>query len=768
MKMRYPLVLLAVGVAALQPLPPPPKSTYNGTGPGLVFDSSFPKTIYVQSDLASHRDTGGLTLVPPSGQEFAETFRDDLTRLTRCDWSVKAVESFGQSDTGLFLDLINQEEEPTAGFQYASGQSTEEGYTLRIEANQARITGSGARGVWWGTRTLLQHLIISNWTSVPALEVQDAPAYATRGYMFDAGRKWYAPSFLKDLCTYASFFKMSEFHYHMSDNYPLNRGHNETWNQVYSQFSLRPESDAELSAGLVQRPNETLGRADFEDLQRHCASRGITVIPEIEAPGHCLSITKWKPELALEKKDLLNLTHPDSIPTVKKIWAEFLPWFQTKEVQVGADEYDSALADDYITFVNEMASFVNETSGKRTRIWGTEEPSENLTISKDVIIQHWQYGQSDPVQLQKAGYDLINSEDWWAYMSLKNDHMPILPAPYPQFFNETRAVSFAGQAGWQWQPALYNPVNTTEQLPDDAPGNKGAILAAWNDNGPDAATQLEAFYAMRRGIPLVAARAWSGARGPQLDVSTLEASVDLLSAQAPGQNLDRPSAFTSWTNTKDRQTSGSESLDDPSVVTALGHGSKGPNYTLTLSATGPFVLSSADVTLQLSDDDNSLTFIADGWTYPLRSVHEQDGFEPGHPGRIWANSTRSTHAPVTVSTPAEIGITGDLVGGSRVWVNGTFVGRFEVYVFGGKNTLFSWSQMAFVAPLETVSGGGLQSIQLEPTIKPPGGDNNGGTNTTTVPPAQSKGGRLRSRSQSGGQLLLLGFAGVVACLLLLH
>ncbi|KAK8138680.1 hypothetical protein PG984_002060 [Apiospora sp. TS-2023a] len=732
--MRYPLVLLAVGVAALQPLPPPPKSTYNGTGPGLVLDSSFPKIICVHSDLASHRDTGGLTLVPPSGQEFAETFRDDLTRLTRCDWSVKVVESFGQNDTGLFLDL-HQEEEPL-GFQYAGGQSTEEGYTLRIEANQARITGSGARGVWWGTRTLLQHLMISNWTSVPAMEVKDAPAYATRGYMLDAGRKWYTPSFLKDLCTYASFFKMSEFHYHMSDNYPLNRGH-----------------------------NETLGRADFEDLQRHCASRGITVIPEIEAPGHCLSITKWKPELALEKKDLLNLTHPDSIPTVKKIWAEFLPWFQTKEVHVGADEYDSALADDYITFVNEMASFVNQTSGKRIRIWGTEEPSENLTISKDVIIQHWQYGQSDPVQLQKAGYDIINSEDWWAYMSLKNDHMPILPAPDPQFFNETRTVSFADQAGWQWQPALYNPVNTTEQLPDDAPGNKGAILAAWNDNGPDATTQLEAFYAMRRGIPLVAARAWSGARGPQLDVSTLEASIDLLSAQAPGQNLDRRSDFTSWTNTKAHQTSGSESLDGSSVITTLGHGSKGPNYTLTLSATGPFILSSPDVTLQLSASDNLLTFIADGWTYPLRSVHEQDGFDPGHPGRIWANSTRSTHAPVTVLTPAEITITGDLVGGSRVWVNGTFAGRFEVYVFGGKNTLFSWSQMAFVAPLDTVSGGGLQSIKLDPTIKPPGSDNNSGTNTVVPPPAQSQGG-LDSRKQSRGQLLLLGFAGVVACLVL--
>ncbi|KAK7951505.1 uncharacterized protein PG986_007233 [Apiospora aurea] len=645
-------------------------ATYGGPGHGLVLDDSFPRTIYLQSDLASRRDADGLSLIPPSGREFAATFRDDLTRLTQSEWSLKVVESFGKNDSGIFLDLSRDK---SANFQYANGQSTEEGYNLRILAGRARIAGSGARGMWWGTRTLLQHLMISNWTSVPAMDYADAPAYATRGYMLDAGRKWYSPSFLKDLCTYASFFKMSEFHYHLSDNYPLNRGHNGTWNEVYSQFSLRPKT-AEL-AGLIQRPNETLSRADFEHLQQHCASRGVTIVPEIEAPGHCLSITKWKPELALEKKDLLNLTHPESIPTVREIWAEFLPWFQTKEVHVGADKYDSTLADDYITFVNEMATFVNETAGKRIRVWGTDEPSGNLTISKDVIIQHWQYGQSDPVQLQKAGYDILNSEDWWAYMSLKNDHAPILPAPYPQFYNETRSVNFADQEGWQWQPALYNPVNTTEQLLDDASGNKGAILAAWNDNGPDATTQLEAYYAMRRGIPLVAARAWSGARGAQLDVSTLDDSIDFLSAQAPGQNLDRRSDFTSWT--KDQTAGGSDPV-------TLGGGGRRQQQGH-----------------ELHDDlfrHGALFFISDGWTYPLRAVHEQDGFDAGHPGRIWANSTRSTHEPVAIAVPAEITITGDVVGGCRVWINGRFAGRFEVYVFGGKNTLFSWSQMAFVAP----------------------------------------------------------------------
>ncbi|KAI1750371.1 putative beta-N-hexosaminidase [Xylaria castorea] len=704
------LALSGVVSASLQLLPPTQLSSYNESTVGFSLDS-ISTTVYITKSLASHRDTGGLTLIPPSGLEFAKLFIVDLNEASSKEWTLEVIDVAPTNATGIILELFQGN---TASLSYENGNPTEEAYRLEIRANRAVISGSGARGTWWGTRTLLQQLTVSNWTVLPASRIIDAPAYATRGFMLDAGRKWYAPSFLKELCTYASFFKMSEFHYHTSDNYPLNRGHNDTWNEVYAQFSLRPES--EDLQGLIQRRNETLTRADFEDLQRHCAARGITIIPEIEAPGHCLSITKWKPELALDKKDLLNLTHPDSAPTVKKIWEEFLPWFQTKEVHIGADEYDSTLANDYINFVNELSTFINATAGKLVRIWGTEEPSETLTINQSVIIQHWQYGQSDPVALHKSGYDVVNTEDWWAYMSIKNDHSPILPAPYPQFFNETRVLNFGGRGGWQWEPSLFNPVNLTEQLPSGAAGkgNKGAILAAWNDNGPDASTQLEAYYAVRRGIPLVAARAWSGKRGVEIEMETINESLDFLAARAPGQNLDRRIAVSSnQTNQARRQgeliswTRGDEATDGE---VRLGYGSKGANYTLTLSVAGPFTLSSDDVMLTMSED-GSLVFVADGWEYPLRSVAEGDGFDPGAPGRIWANATFSTHAPLTINTPANITMTSDVIGGSRVYVNGTFAGRFEVFVFGGRNTVFSWSQMAFVAPVDVVRGG-VKSLVL--------------------------------------------------------
>ncbi|RJE18439.1 hypothetical protein PHISCL_09221 [Aspergillus sclerotialis] len=693
--------LFAAVVSALQTLPP---TGWQSSTPGGFSIWGVEKNIYIDNRFSWKRDQNGLTLIPPSAYEFAYTFKQDLEEITGDRWRVHTVRNPPKDATGIFLGELDGKD-----LTYENGEPTEEGYELQVEHDKVTIRGSGSRGMWWGTRTLLQQILLAGQSTIPTGKTLDAPAYPARGFMLDAGRKWYSPEYLKDLCTYASFFKMSEFHYHAADNAPLSRGHNETWQDVYSQWALSPTSP-ELQP-LVQRRNETLSQADFEDFQHHCAQRGVTVIPEIEAPGHCLTITKWKPELALEQKDLLNLTHPDTIPLVKSIWKEYLPWFKTKEVHIGADEYDSTLADDYIKFVNEMAEYIKSISGKRIRIWGTYEPSETETISSDVITQHWQYGQSDPVELANEGYEFINSEDWWAYMSLKNDHMPIVPAPYPPFFNNTRVLNFANKDGWQWEPSLFNPFNVTEQ--PDAKTVRGAILAAWNDNGPDATTQLEAYYAIRNGIPVVAARSWTGKRGPKLDESTLSSSIDLLTSHAVGQNLDRRITtekfdeyfpLAQWT--KNGKNYGRHFKGDH-----IGLDSKGMNYTLELEVTGPFMLSSRDDTLTLSHD-GTLTFNSDGWEYPLRSVSETAGFDVGFPGRIWTNDTSSTHEVVKVPHNCRITVRTDVIGGSRVWVDGEFVGRFEVFVFGGKNTYFSWSQMAMVVPLERLEGHGLKWLTV--------------------------------------------------------
>jgi hexosaminidase len=189
-------------------------------------------------------------------------------------------------------------------------------------------------------------------------------------------------------------------------------------------------------------------------------------------------------------------------------------------------------------------------------------------------------------------------------------------------------------------------------------------------------------------------------------------------AKAPGQNLDRRFHSAQVDMKSPKLLSWKTSLNNSTAP--LDFGSYGPPYTLTLEISSPFTLSGPDTSLSLSKSSNessgsieTITFTtADGFEYPLRSVSPSDGFDLGHPGRIWTNQSSSSHEPVPITLPTTLRIETDVVNGSRVWANDTFVGRFEVFVFGGRNTLFSWSQMALVAPLDSIEGG-VTSLLLQ-------------------------------------------------------
>lgn len=108
----------------------------------------------------------------------------------------------------------------------------------------------------------------------------------------DCGRHYYPPEFIIEMCSYLSFFKQNTLHMHLSDSSNLNPDLSyERKLEFYSAFRLNsPGSDV---AGLSKRPNESYYESDFENIQQQCAQRGVTILPEIEAPGHALPITQW-------------------------------------------------------------------------------------------------------------------------------------------------------------------------------------------------------------------------------------------------------------------------------------------------------------------------------------------------------------------------------------------------------------------------------------------------------------------------------------------
>lgn len=306
---------------------------------------------------------------------------------------------------------------------------------------------------------------------------------------------------------------------------------------MYSAIRLNsPDADV---AGLNIRPNESYSQEDFEDIQQKCASRGVTIIPEIESPGHALVITQWKPELALDSDfTMLNISHPETIPTMKTIWSTFLPWFHSKTVHLGADEYLGTAAD-YNYYVNTMHDYIGETFNKSVRIWGTFIPGSDVNgtnISKDVSIQHWEYFEDNPYHdYIKNGYSVINSDDQFYVVNKWS-------GSFPQKINITRVFHGAPDGG-PTAPYIFDKFNASNNPSKDSPLILGQMPALWNDFGPNATSVIEAYYALREGVPALSDKQWGG----DLLEDEFYSIFEKLHAAIPGQNLDRRIASKSNT-----------------------------------------------------------------------------------------------------------------------------------------------------------------------------------------------------------------------------
>ncbi|KAJ7242830.1 putative beta-hexosaminidase [Mycena haematopus] len=656
----------------------------------VLVDSRFQNTV----------DSEGKTLIPPTLLAFAHTFAADLAELGLAQVPVE-VASSAQSNS-IFLTISSE-----GVFRDAAGRHTSEGYTLTVGKEGVVIAGASPLGAFWGTRTLIQQAKLGG-LELSIGSGSDAPGWGTRGVMLDAGRHYYPPEFLIEICAYLSFFKQNTFHLHLSDNL-INSGtySREQSLDLYAAFRLN--SDDPAVAGLVRpyRFNESYTREEFDEIQASCAARGVTVIPEIEAPGHALVIVQWKPELGLADLSLLNISHPDTIPTMEAIWRTFLPWFHSKAVHIGADEYDSTLADDYILFVNTFSSFIESSSGEDIRIWGTNEPSNTSTVSRNITIQHWEFFEDNPLDLINQGYNVLNSDDGFYIVGKWS-------GSYPQQLNATRIFE-GNPAGGAFAPYVFDTNNATNNPPRGDPRVVGHIAAQWNDYGPNATTVSEAYYAWRDALPALADKQWGGV----LTRAQYDAIFEDLHAVIPGQNLDR--AIKSKTDVilqYDFATiTAADGGDSVSITDSSGNGyhgtcvacsirdgvvtfsspssrlttpldSKGRNYTLSLSINpsplaplGARILSGPESALVLGNGTlPALGLVSGGNLYALNYTL---------PRGVWTDVT--------------------LVGRG----NGTFLraGAGEemqfLAILGINGESFVWAPIAVEAPLAQIRGGGF-------------------------------------------------------------
>lgn len=167
-----------------------------------------------------------------------------------------------------------------------------EGYRLIVKAHQLLIVAPRAKGVFWGTRTLLQVLQQDSLhRHFPCGLAIDAPEYAIRGFVLDDGRKFFSLDFLQQYVKLLSYYKFNDFHIHLNDNGFKKYFHN-NWDSTYAAFRLQSDRYPALTA-----KDGFYTKQEFRNLQALARSYGVNIVPEIDVPAHALAFTHMRPEI---------------------------------------------------------------------------------------------------------------------------------------------------------------------------------------------------------------------------------------------------------------------------------------------------------------------------------------------------------------------------------------------------------------------------------------------------------------------------------------
>lgn len=226
-----------------------------------------------------------------------------------------------------------------------------EGYELRIRNNQIRLSASDEKGLFWAVQTLRQLFPPSvegaNPTkkfpiSLPAVTIKDAPKFGWRGSLLDVGRHFFPVSFVKRYIDLLAQYKMNVLHWHLTED--------QGWRIEIKKYPKLTEVGAWRTEADGSRYGGFYTQKEIQEVVEYARLRNITVVPEIEMPGHssaalvaypqysCSGETKTVPTTWGVFNDIYCVAKPETMTFLKDILDEVMTLFPSKFIHIGGDE----------------------------------------------------------------------------------------------------------------------------------------------------------------------------------------------------------------------------------------------------------------------------------------------------------------------------------------------------------------------------------------------------------------------------------------------
>lgn len=232
-----------------------------------------------------------------------------------------------------------------------------EGYVLTVNQKGITIAGNSAAGVFYGIQTLRKSLSTDSIVYsqfLPAVRISDAPRFSWRGMHLDCSRHFFPVAFVKKFIDLLALHNMNVFHWHLTDDQGW-RIEIKKWPRLTTVGSKRSGTiigtNSDLDDGIPYGGYYT--QAELREVVAYAAARHITIVPEIDMPGHMLAALAAYPELGCTGgpyqvghywgvyKDVLCVGNPRVYEFVQDVLTEVMDIFPSKVIHIGGDESPS-------------------------------------------------------------------------------------------------------------------------------------------------------------------------------------------------------------------------------------------------------------------------------------------------------------------------------------------------------------------------------------------------------------------------------------------
>lgn len=208
---------------------------------------------------------------------------------------------------GFTLQIITKVKPPSncillSTRRFIKAPANDEKYTLNISPQFISIVGDSYKGTFYGVQTLLRMLPPAAQTafSLPCVSIEDYPRFKYRGMHLDVGRHFFSVDFIKKYIDYIALYKMNTFHWHLTED--------QGWRIEIKKYPKLTSVGAYRNGTIIGRhpgtgnDNQRYGgfytQDEIKDVIKYAADRFITIIPEIELPGHSSAAIAAYPELS--------------------------------------------------------------------------------------------------------------------------------------------------------------------------------------------------------------------------------------------------------------------------------------------------------------------------------------------------------------------------------------------------------------------------------------------------------------------------------------